>query len=247
MLRSETSLTALLGSSTGVLAVPDAARAFTIAGLSHLSSRHPLVVAVPGGSDADRLTHDLRVWLGDDQVDVFPAWETLPFERVSPSVETMGRRLQTMWHLRDPARAPRIIVAPVRALLQRLGPHAADVDPLALRAGDRLDLQESIARLVGLGYRREYQVEHRGEIAVRGSILDVFPSTGEVPVRIDLWGDEIDRLTEFSVADQRSTQDLACVEIFGARELLPQHGVGARWRIRRWEHSPHGGSQIPKR
>ena len=83
-------------------------------------------------------------------------------------------------------------------------------------------------RLAHLGYRREYQVEHRGEMAVRGSIVDVFPSTAVSPVRIDLWGDEVDRLTEFSVADQRSVADLDEVVIFGCRELLPSPEVRER-------------------
>ena len=68
----------------------------------------------------------------------------------------------------------------------------------------RLDADELLARLVAPGYRREHQVEHRGEFAVRGGIIDVFPSTADVPVRIDLWGDEVDRLTAFAVSDQRS-------------------------------------------
>jgi len=77
-------------------------------------------------------------------------------------------------------------------------------------------------------YRREYQVEHRGEVAVRGSIVDVFPSTADHPVRIDLWGDEVDRLAEFSVADQRSGRDVSSLELFPARELLPTDAVRAR-------------------
>jgi transcription-repair coupling factor (superfamily II helicase) len=86
-------------------------------------------------------------------------------------------------------------------------------------------------------------------VAVRGSIVDVFPSTAERPVRIDLWGDEVDRLTEFSVADQRSTEDLASVEIFGCRELLPTDEVRARaerlialepWGREQWERLSEG-------
>jgi transcription-repair coupling factor (superfamily II helicase) len=68
-----------------VVAVPEPARAITIAGLAHLSGRHPLVVAVPTSTEAERVAHDLRAFLGSDEVDVFPAWETLPFERVSPA------------------------------------------------------------------------------------------------------------------------------------------------------------------
>ena len=103
------------------------------------------------------------------------------------------------------ARRPRIVVAGIRALLQRLGPGAEHVEPVVVRPGQTLDAEVLLARLVAAGYRREELVEHRGEVARRGSIIDVFPSTADAPVRIDLWGDEVDRLTEFSVHDQRST------------------------------------------
>ena len=92
-------------------------------------------------------------------------------------------------------------------------------------------------------------MEHRGEVAVRGSIVDVFPSTADAPVRIDLWGDEVDRLTEFSVSDQRSTVDLAEVEIFPCRELLPTDEVRERaealiaaqpWGREQWERLSQG-------
>ena len=77
-----------------------------------------------------------------------------------------------------------------------------------MRPGQAISADELLARLVAAGYRREHQVEHRGEVAVRGGIIDVFPSTADVPVRIDLWGDEVDRLTAFAVNDQRSSTDL---------------------------------------
>ena len=249
LLRDDPTLAGLAGSSAAVLAVPEPARAFVIAGLAHLSGRHPIVVATPTATDGERLAADLRAFLGADQIDVFPAWETLPFERVSPSAETMGRRLRAMWRLRDPARMPRVLVAPVKALVQRLGPHVEDVEPVILSPGDRVDETELVERLIALGYRREYQVEHRGEVAVRGSIVDVFPSTADAPVRVDLWGDELDRLTEFAVADQRSTGDLECAEIFGARELLPTDEVRGRaeqligkepWGREQWERLAEG-------
>jgi transcription-repair coupling factor (superfamily II helicase) len=178
-------------------------------------------VATPTSGDAERLRNDLTAYLGPDAVEEFPAWETLPFERMSPAVETMGRRLRVLWRLRVPERSPNVVVAPVRALVQRLGPHVDEVEPVAIARGDVLDASELVDHLVAIGYRREYQVEHRGEVAVRGSIVDVFPSTSDVPLRIDLWGDEVDRLTEFAVADQRSTADRSSVEIFPCRELLP--------------------------
>ncbi len=224
LLHDEPGLARVLGRSSAVLAVPEPARAITIAGLADLTSRRPIVVAVPTTTDAERLAHDLAAFLGDDQVELFPAWETLPFERVSPSVETMGRRLRTIWRLTggaESSRAPAVVVAPVRALVQRLGPHVDEIEPVVVGQQDRLDPTDLVARLVAAGYRREELVEHRGEVAVRGSIVDVFGSTADVPVRIDLWGDEVDRLSEFSVSDQRSTLDIAEVEMFRCRELLP--------------------------
>jgi transcription-repair coupling factor (superfamily II helicase) len=249
LLRDDPSLLQVLGRTSALLAVPEPARAFTVAGIATVSARHPVVVAVPTTSDATRLVHDVGAFLGEDAVDLFPAWETLPFERVSPSVETMGRRLRTMWRLRDPELAPRVLVAPVRALVQRLGPHVEDVEPLSIRKEDLLDPSKLVEQLVAAGYRREYQVEHRGEVAVRGSIVDVFPSTADVPVRVDLWGDEVDRLTEFSVSDQRATVDVEHVELFPCRELLPTDEVRTRaerlvglepWGREQWEKLANG-------
>ncbi len=262
LLRSDQAFTSLRDLRSVVVAVPEPARAFAIAGLAEAAGRHPTVVAVPTNSEAERLAHDLAAYLGADQVDVCPAWETLPFERVSPSVETMGRRLRTMWRLTSPVRAgarpsgapspprqPKVLVAPVRSLLQRLGPHVEDASPVVVSKGDQIDPDDLIARLVAMGYRREYQVEHRGELSVRGSIVDVFGSTADVPVRIDLWGDEVDRLSEFSVGDQRSTDDVKTVELFGCRELTPTEEVRARarslvgeapWGRAQWERLAEG-------
>ncbi|HEV7865890.1 MAG TPA: transcription-repair coupling factor, partial [Acidimicrobiia bacterium] len=220
LLRDDPALASLAGGSARLVAVSEAPRAFFLAGLARLTGRRPLVVGVPTTAEAERLAHDLRQFLADDAsdptkgdpVELFPAWETLPFERVSPATETMGRRLRVLWRLRcgggssgdgDPSVLPAVIVAPVRALAQRLGPHVEDVVPIRVAPGQVVDRDELVAELVAAGYRREYQVESRGEFAVRGSILDVYPSTADHPVRIDLWGDEVDRLQTFSVADQR--------------------------------------------
>ena len=195
-----------------------------------LRAASPIVVAAPTTGDAERLAHDLGAFLGADAVDLFPAWETLPFERVSPVVETMGRRLRTLWRLRDPERAPRVARgagagARAAARAPRRGRRAG-----RRRPGRAASTATSWSRaLVAAGYRREDQVEHRGEVAVRGSIVDVFPSTADRPVRIDLWGDEVDRLTEFSVGRPAlHRRPRPSVEIFPCRELLPTDEVRAR-------------------
>jgi transcription-repair coupling factor (superfamily II helicase) len=250
LLRDEPALGQVVGSRNAVLAVPEPARALVVAGLTELTRRSPLLVATPTTSDAERLAGDLAAYLGPDAVELFPGWETLPFERVSPGVETMGRRLRVLWRLRmGGARQPRVIVSSARALVQRLGPHAEDAVPLVVEAGQQRERDEIVSWLVAAGYRREAQVEHRGEVAVRGSIVDVFGATDEVPVRIDLWGDEVDRLTEFSVADQRSTGPIERAELFPCRELLPTDEVRARadkliaaepWGREQWERLAEG-------
>jgi transcription-repair coupling factor (superfamily II helicase) len=248
-LRHEPALAQVLGRASATLAVTESARAIVTAGLVDLTARTPIVLAVPTSTEAERLAHDLAVYLGDEAVELFPAWETLPFERVSPGVETMGHRTRVLWRLRDPARLPAVVVASVRALVQRLGPHAEDAEPVVVRPGQQLDRDELVSDLVAVGYRREDMVEHRGEVAVRGSIVDLFPSTADRPVRIDLWGDEVDRLTEFSVADQRSLADLADAAIFPCRELLPTPEVRERadrlvglepWGREQWERLAQG-------
>jgi transcription-repair coupling factor (superfamily II helicase) len=249
LLGNDRDLNDLLGSRNAVLAVADPARAYVLAALGELSGRRPLVVVTPTTQDAERLAHDLRAYLGEHEVDTFPAWETLPFERVSPSVETMGRRLEAMWHLSSGTNMPAVLVAPVKALLQRLGPHVEATEPIVVGRGDTIDPQALLEKLVELGYRREYQVEHRGEVAIRGSIIDVFPPTADIPVRIDLWGDEVDRLSEFSVHDQRSTIDIEEVLLVGCRELRPTDEVRMRaeelmrtepWGRDQWERISQG-------
>jgi transcription-repair coupling factor (superfamily II helicase) len=222
LLAEEPAVRAVLDREPAV-AVPEPARALFVAALARTTTRRPLLVAVATVAEAERIVHDLSRYLGEGAtVELFPSWETLPFERVSPSLETMGRRLRVLWRLRvTGAHLPDVVVAPVRALVQRLGPHVEDFDPIRIRPGDQIDRDELVARLVGFGYRREYQVEARGEIAVRGSIVDVYPTTDDHPVRIDLWGDEVDRLSSFSIADQRSTDEVGEAWLFPARELLP--------------------------
>ncbi len=238
LLRTDPALGVLLGASDATVAVPEAAQAVVAAALAAFSERSPLLVVTATGLDAERLGDDLACLIGPEEDDtagavvgalwgpvtVLPAWETLPFERVSPEIETMGHRVAVLHALTgapDPSLPvpPRVIVTPVRALLQRLGP-LEGLAPVVIRPGQQVDVGSLLSQLVAKGYRREHQVEHRGEFAVRGGIVDVFPSTADEPARIDLWGDEVDRLTAFAVSDQRSSHDLQAVALYGCRELV---------------------------
>jgi len=235
LLSGEAAIAELLSADDALVVVPEPARALVLAAVAEMSRAPVILVATPTQREAEQLQHDLAAFVGSDRVDVLPAWETLPYERVSPASETMGRRLRAMWRLRHDggsgaATQPRVVVAPIRALLQRLGPRVEDAEPVRVRMGEEVDAARLVAQLVRAGYRREYQVEHRGELAVRGGIIDVFPSTDDLAVRIDLWGDEVERLTSFDVSDQRSVSELEHAEIFGCRELVLTDEVRQRAR-----------------
>ena len=188
LLRNEPALTQVIGASNATLAVATPAQAFVLAGLVRLGSKRPVLVVTPTGAAADQLAHDLEAFIdggrGAGHVDVFPAWETLPFERVSPETSTMGHRLRLLWRLGggssgDMGERPDIVVAPIKAVLQRLGPWRTAARPVELAKGHRVNVEELVGQLVAMGYRRESIVEHRGELAVRGGIVDIFPSTAD--------------------------------------------------------------------
>jgi transcription-repair coupling factor (superfamily II helicase) len=238
----------IAGQRNAILATPELARPAVLAALTHANRRRPIVVATPTGTAAQQIADDLALFLGEGEVEVFPAWETLPFERVSPAVNTMGARMRVMWRLRQ-ENAPSVIVAGTRALLQKIAPGTITLEPIRITAGKVIDIDALCEQLVHFGYRRETIVEHRGEFARRGAIVDIYPSTEDTPVRVDMWGDEVDRLTHFTVADQRSTDDVAESFIFPARELLYVDGIQERaasliasdpWGREQWERLSEG-------
>ena len=196
-----------------------------------------VVAATEREADAVRQAFDCLV--PEAELLDFPAWETLPHERLSPGVETVGRRLHAIRRMHDwkPGDPALVVVAPVRAALQPIVAGLAEVRPIELRLGQRgVDLTQLTDRLVELAYSRVDLVTRRGEFAVRGGILDVFSPIAEHPVRIDFFGDEVDQLRGFSVADQRSLETTVDVaELVPARELLLTPAVQQRARELRHE------------
>lgn len=213
------------------LVAPAAARLFVAAALA---SAGPLLVVTATGREADDLTAELRATLGD-AVAMFPSWETLPHERLSPGVETVGARVKVLRRLSHPddalLGAPlRVVVTTARSLLQPMLPDLAEIAPVTLEVGADADFDAVVARLVDLAYTRVDMVGKRGEFAVRGGILDVFPPTAEHPVRVEFWGDEVSEMRMFSVADQRSIPeiDVTAVVAVACREFLLTEDVRRR-------------------
>ena len=176
---------------------------------------------------ADALASGAAAFLGRDRVLRFPAWESLPYEGISPGPQVAGARAMAARALRESV-GPLVVAAPIVAALQGLNPELGEREPLRLEAGTSIAPDLLASRLVELGYVRADVVEHRGEFAVRGGIVDVFPSTARRPARADYWGEEIESFREFSPATQLSTQKLGAVEVHPARELLPSADVRRR-------------------
>jgi transcription-repair coupling factor (superfamily II helicase) len=205
-----------LAAARAPVTVPDPARPFLLAALvSHLDA--PVLAVVGRAEEADQLARDVHAFLGRDGAETFPGWEVLPGEPLSPSVETMGRRLHVLGRL---ARGERfVVVATAQGITQLVAPPMGDLEVLVVEPGVELDLDAVAERLVAMGYERNYIVERRGEFAIRGGILDVFPSPAERPVRAELWGDEVTSVRGFALASQRSLEDIERVEIAPCREL----------------------------
>ncbi len=210
-----------------------------------LARQGPLLVVTATGREADDLITELKGVYGDAAAQ-FPSWETLPHERLSPGVDTVGTRLMMLRRLAHPDDTRlgpplQVVVTSVRSLLQPMSPQLGLVEPVTLTVGQEVDFDTVIARLVEMAYTRVDMVGRRGEFAVRGGILDIFAPVSEHPVRVEFWGDEVTEMRMFSVADQRSIPEIevdtlvavACRELLltddvreRAAELAAQHPTG---------------------
>lgn len=190
------------------------------------------VVVVPSQSDALDLVEEISsLDLGIEPV-LVPPWETLPFERVSPRIDAMGRRVAALWDLaqgKNDAARDRVFVFSARSFSQRFHPRLLEYAPLAFDVGGSINLDFVAHKLISFGYTRVYQVEAVGEFAIRGSILDIFTADRDVPVRVDLFGDDIEKIVEFSLADQRSVTNsgvgIGSVLVHPAREFRPEEFI----------------------
>ncbi|MGH3518913.1 MAG: transcription-repair coupling factor [Haloechinothrix sp.] len=182
----------------------------------------PVLAVTATGREVDSLTAALRDLLGTAAVAALPSWETLPHERLSPRADTVGTRLDVLHRLGLPDHGGlRVVVTAVRSLIQPMAPGLADLAPIELMVGQESEFEGVITRLVDLAYTRVDMVEKRGEFAIRGGILDVFPPTAAHPYRVEFWGDEVSEIRTFAVADQRSLpEEVERVIAPACRELL---------------------------
>ena len=230
------SIFAARGSITHRVTGPPAIRPFVAAALAAgrpgAGDPVPVLLVTATGREAEAAAAGIGDLIGDANVVLFPSWETLPHERLSPRADTVARRLSTLRRIAhpelDPAGYPAVVVATVRSMIQPMAPHLGEMTPVTLRLGQEADLSALVERLVSLAYTRVDMVEKRGEMAVRGGILDLFPPTIDHPVRVEFWGDEITDIRTFGVTDQRSLTAVDDVTAPPCREILLTPDVRAR-------------------
>ncbi len=218
------------------LTAPAGIRPFLVDGLVRAGRTVLLVTAT--GREAEELTAEIGSLVDPAAVALYPSWETLPHERLSPRSDTVGRRLAVLRRLRHPVSTGsttgagigplRVVVAPVRSILQPQVSGLGDLEPVELVVGQTADLDEVSRRLADAAYTRVDLVEKRGEFAVRGGLVDVFPPTEQHPIRVEFWGDDVEEVRSFAVADQRTIDKADRLWAPPCRELLLTDDVRRR-------------------
>ncbi len=178
----------------------------------------PVLIVAPTADSAVDCYDDLSTLIGDAHVGHFPARQILPFDFKAPVGEIMGRRISTVARLSSGSL--KAVVAPIRALLEpTIHPDHLAANRVDLREKTEIDLDNLIDRLVRLGFRRSAVVEEVGDFAVRGGVIDFFSPGADDPIRVELFGDEIDTIRQFDVATQRTIRRLPEVLILPRREV----------------------------
>ncbi len=200
-------------------------RPYAIAALADRDAAHPTLVVVGDDRAARDVASDLRAWLAPRRVRYYPSRGVAYESHLTPPPHLVGLRVAALDALLSPAGegdAPVVVVSAV-ALSEKVPDPELRPHSFTLRVGELLDLEECAAELVGAGYERVDQVQERGQFAMRGGLLDVFPATEEHAVRVDMFDLEIESLRWFSTFTQRSLGDIEEVEVAPAAELAPEH------------------------
>lgn len=181
-------------------------------------SRKPILVITADNLAANRLEEELNFFIPELEVFTFPDWETLPYDNFSPHQDLISQRLLTLSRL--PTLSEGILIVPITTLMQRIAPkHFLEGNSFHFTRGDKINLDEMRRRLEHSGYRCVTQAMEHGEFAVRGSILDLFPTGSNVPYRVDLFDDEIETIRTFDPETQRSIDIIDRINLLPAREF----------------------------
>lgn len=189
-----------------------------IAALAQQATGKHVLILTGASQEEIRLFHDFAFFTERTIVD-FPAWETLPSENIAPSPDIVGDRYQVLRRL-STSKEPHIILSNLQACLQRLLPPTQFSHLyLALKTGDTHAFETLIQRFVEMGYQRRPVASEKGEFAVRGGIIDIFPVSSPDPFRLEFWGDEIESMRIYDPIGQKSVRAISEIAITPAQEL----------------------------
>lgn len=208
--------------SQQVFGLAGSEKAYFAAGLYQNVPRHLLIVTY-SQAQAEKLADDLATFIGEDRVRIFPAIELLPHEEGGASADVVAQRARAISSLLSDRRV--VLVVPVRALARRMVPRAVFTENIFdVSVGQRVDLGDIAERLSAMGYERTSLVEGVCQFSIRGGIVDVFPPDSDLPVRIELFDDEVDSIRYFEAGTQRSTSNLNSIKVMPAREFWCRPG-----------------------
>lgn len=193
-------------------------RQLVIAALAEELKR-PVVVLTHNMFSAQKITEDLIECLSPEQVALFPVQELMAAEMAAQSPEMLARRIEALMRLAAGFRG--VLVVPYAGLRRLLPPRNVFAEArIEVRPGDRVQLESLLRRMSAIGYERTDKVENKGEMSVRGGILDFFPMTAPNPYRIEFFDDEVDSIRTFDQAEQRSLEKVELVEIVPCKEIV---------------------------
>jgi transcription-repair coupling factor (superfamily II helicase) len=217
-----------------VAGLPEGADALVLAELARTTGGQDILHVARDGQRLERLQDGLRFFAPEREVLVFPAWDCLPYDRLSPHPDIVAERLETLVRLatpKKPGTPARIVLASVGAVLQKVPPRSLYAEAaVALRKGQTVDVGWLTRFLGENGYGRSETVMEPGEFAVRGGLIDLFPPGTPEPLRLDLFGDTLEAIRSFDPMSQRSTGVREEVVLLPVSEVLLTKESIARFR-----------------
>ena len=224
------------GKLTGVISLSDTTHKF-LADESSLVAplqAHPILIAqIAKASRVLVVTHSSKraaeiakeLEALTDGIQEFPAWETLPHEKLSPNSDTVAKRISALYNLPN----IRVLVTSIRALVQPINSDVIATNPIELSIGSEVNFEKLIVDLVARAYSRVDLVERRGDFAVRGGIIDIYPPDSDYPLRVEFFGDEIEDIRNFEIGSQRTFAPVnGTIRLLPCRELLISDSVKQR-------------------
>lgn len=207
---------------------------------------NPFLVVTADEEKAERFYEELLFFFGPEPLIFFyPGWDLQPFEKISPPLEVMGQR----WYIRhrlitDPG--PKIVVASLEALLQKVPPRETHkTSAFSLSPEQEFPREELLTRLESMGYSRASLVAEKGEFAVRGQLVDIFPPSSSAPLRLEFFGDRLEGIRTFDPESQRSSGTVEQAALLPVKEILfsPESRERALQNLKKYLPTHSAGSK----